>query len=161
MSEVRSFNGLVSFYRRFVKDFRPLVAPSTKIIKKTVGFKWDDEQEKVFNLLKEKLISAILLALHDFTKTFKIEYDDSCISIGAVLIQQKQPITYFSEKLNETTFNYPIYDKELYALVRTLVIWQHYLWPKEFTIHTNNQSLKHLKSQGKLNRRYAKWIELI
>jgi hypothetical protein len=102
------------------------------------------------------LISALLLALHDFTKTFKIEYDDSSIGIGAVLIQQKQPITYFSEKLNETTFNYPIYDKELHALVRTLVIWQHYLWPKEFTIHTDNQSLKHLKSQGKLNRRYAK-----
>jgi hypothetical protein len=57
------------------------------------------------------LISALLLALYDFTKTFKIEYDDLCIGIGAVLIQQKQPITYFSEKLNETTFNYPIYDK--------------------------------------------------
>ena len=53
ISEARSFNDLVSFYRRFVKDFRPLIAPSTKIIKKTVGFKWDDEQEKVFNLLKK------------------------------------------------------------------------------------------------------------
>jgi hypothetical protein len=50
---------------------------------------------------------------------------------------------------------------KLYALVRILMIWQHYLWPKEFTIHTDNQSLKHLKSQGKLNKRYAKWIELI
>jgi len=113
---------LVSFYRRFVRDFSALVAPLIKIIKKTVGFKWDDDQEKVFNLLKQKLISAILLALHDFTKTFKIEYDDSCIGIGVVLIQQKQLIAYFSEKLNGTTFNYPIYDKELYALVRTLVI---------------------------------------
>ena len=122
ISEVRSFNGLVSFYRRFVRDFNALVAPLTKIIKKTVGFKWDDDEEKVFNLLKEKLISSLLLALHDFTKTFKIEYDDSCIGIGAVLIQQKQLIAYFSEKLNGTTFNYPIYDKEWYALVRTLVI---------------------------------------
>jgi hypothetical protein len=67
-------------------------------------------------LLKEKLISTLLLALHDFTKTFKIQYDDSCIGIKAVLIQQKQLIAYFSEKLNGMTFNYPIYDKELYAL---------------------------------------------
>ena len=57
--------------------------------------------------------------------------------------------------------NYPTYDKELYALVRALETWQHYLWPKEFVIHTDHESLKHLKGQGKLNRRHAKWVEFI
>ena len=49
----------------------------------------------------------------------------------------------------------------MYALVRALENWQHYLWPKEFVIHTDHESLKHLKGQGKLNRRHAKWVEFI
>jgi hypothetical protein len=56
---------------------------------------------------------------------------------------------------------YPTYDKELYVLVRTLETWQHYLWPKEFVIHSNHESLKHLKGQGKLSRKHAKWVEFI
>ena len=83
------------------------------------------------------------------------------IGIGAVLMQEGQPIAYFSEKLSGTALNYPTYDKELYALVRALETWQHYLWPKQFVIHTNHQSLKHLKGQGKLNKRHAKWLEFI
>jgi hypothetical protein len=57
--------------------------------------------------------------------------------------------------------NYPTYDKELYALVKGLETWQHYLWPKEFVIHTDHESLKHLKVQGKLNRRHVKWMKFI
>ncbi|KAJ8763837.1 hypothetical protein K2173_003619 [Erythroxylum novogranatense] len=48
-----------------------------------------------------------------------------CISDG------KRPIAYFSEKLHGPQLNYSTYDKELYALVRALETWQHYLWPKE------------------------------
>jgi len=61
VSEVRSFHGLASFYRRFVKDFSIIVALLTKIIKKTLGFKWEIKQEKAFKLLKEKLISVSYL----------------------------------------------------------------------------------------------------
>ncbi|RVW51647.1 Transposon Ty3-I Gag-Pol polyprotein [Vitis vinifera] len=82
-------------------------------------------------------------------------------SIGAVLMQEKRLIAYFSEKLNWATLNYPTYDKELYALVKALEAWQHYLWLKEFVIHTDHESLKYLKGQGKLNRRHAKWVEFI
>jgi hypothetical protein len=57
--------------------------------------------------------------------------------------------------------NYPTYDKKLYALVRALETWQHYLWPKELVIHTYHKSLKHLKGQGELNRRHAMWMEFI
>ncbi|XP_022857293.1 uncharacterized protein LOC111378344 [Olea europaea var. sylvestris] len=51
--------------------------------------------------------------------------------------------------------------KELCSLVRALETWQHYLWPKEFVIHTGHESLKHLKGQGKLNKRHGRWIEFI
>uniref|UniRef100_A0A2N9EK74 CCHC-type domain-containing protein n=1 Tax=Fagus sylvatica TaxID=28930 RepID=A0A2N9EK74_FAGSY len=61
------------------------------------------------------------------------------------------PIAFFSEKLSGASLKYPTYDKELYALVRALETWQHYLWPREFVIHTDHESLKHLKGQGKEN----------
>ena len=59
------------------------------------------------------------------------------------------------------SLNYSTYDKELYAVVRTLETWQHYLWPKEFVIHSDHESLKHIRSQSKLNRRHTKWVEFI
>ena len=90
-----------------------------------------------------------------------IECDASGNGIGAVLMQEGKPIAYFSEKLGGATLNYPTYDKELYALVRALETWHHYLWPKEFVIHTDHESLKHLKGQQKLNKRHAKWVEFI
>jgi hypothetical protein len=92
--EVRSFHGLASFYKRFVKDFSTIAALSTKIVKKIVGFKWNDEQDKTFNLLKEKLCLASILALPNCTKAFEVECDASGISIG-----DRRPIAYFRLKL--------------------------------------------------------------
>ncbi|KAI4313094.1 hypothetical protein MLD38_037866 [Melastoma candidum] len=161
ISEVRSFHGLAGFYRRFVRDFSTIASPLTDIIKKDVGFRWGTEQEKAFKTLKEKLSSAPLLMLPDFSKPFEIECDASGIGIGSVLMQEKRPIAYFSEKLNGAALNYSTYDKELYALVRALETWQHYLWSQEFVIHTDHESLKHLKDQGKLNRKHTRWIQFI
>uniref|UniRef100_A0A2N9GI96 RNA-directed DNA polymerase n=1 Tax=Fagus sylvatica TaxID=28930 RepID=A0A2N9GI96_FAGSY len=161
ITEVRSFHGLASFYRRFVKDFSTLAAPLTEVIKKNVGFHWGADQENAFATIKERLCSAPVLALPDFNKTFEIECDASGIGIGAVLMQDRRPIAFFSEKLSGASLKYPTYDKELYALVRALETWQHYLWPREFVIHTDHESLKHLKGQGKLNQRHARWLEYI
>ncbi|KAI3465703.1 hypothetical protein Pfo_022366 [Paulownia fortunei] len=159
--KVRSFHGLANFYRLFVRDFSSIAAPLTEVIKKNVLFKWGHEQEKAFKLIKYKLTNAPLLVLPNFTKMFEIECDASGIGIGGVLMQKGRRVAYFSEKLSGATLNYPTYDKELYALVRTLETWQHYLWPKEFVIHTDHKSLKHLKGQHKLSRRHAKWVEFI
>ena len=161
VSQVRSSHGLASFYRRFIKDFSTIAAPLNELVKKNVVFHWGDAQDHAFNLLKENLCNAPLLVLPNFDKIFEIECDASGVGIGAVLMQEGRPICYFSEKLNGAALNYPTYDKELFALVRALQTWQHYLWPKEFVIHTDHESLKHLKGQGKLNRRHAKWMEFI
>ncbi|KAL6327292.1 hypothetical protein AAG906_018592 [Vitis piasezkii] len=82
-------------------------------------------------------------------------------SIGTILMQRGRPIAYFNKKLSRATLNYPSCDKELYVLVQALKTWQHYLWPKEFVIHIDHESLKHLKGQHKLNRRHARWVEFI
>ena len=58
-------------------------------------------------------------------------------------------------------FNFSTNDKELYALVRSLETWRHYLLPKEFVIHSDHESLKYIRSQCNLNCRHAKWIEFI
>jgi hypothetical protein len=78
-----------------------------------------------------------------------------------VLLQEGKHIAYFSEKLSGPSLNYSTYDKELYALVHVLETWQHYLWPKEFVIHSNHETLKHIRGQTKLNKRHAKWVEFI
>ncbi|KAL9281016.1 putative nucleotidyltransferase, Ribonuclease H [Arabidopsis thaliana] len=63
IGEVRSFHGLTGFYRRFVRDFSTLAAPFTEVIKKNVGFKWEQAQEDAFQALKEKLTHAPELVL--------------------------------------------------------------------------------------------------
>ena len=98
MIDVRSFHGLASFYRRFVKDFSTIASPLNDIVGKNVEFKWESEQEKAFNTLKEKLTNAPILALPKFSKSFELEYDASNVGIGGVLLQEGHPIAYFSEK---------------------------------------------------------------
>jgi len=161
ISEVRSLHGLANFYRRFVKDFSTIVAPLNEIVNKDVVLKCGQEQAYAFETLRDKLIKAPILTLLNFTKTFDIEYHASNIGIWAILLQEGHPIVYFSEKLKGSHLNYSTYDKEFYALVRALQNWQHYLFPKEFVIHSDHESLKYLKIQSKLNNIHAKWVEFI
>nr|KYP41681.1 Transposon Ty3-G Gag-Pol polyprotein [Cajanus cajan] len=161
VGEVRSFHGLARFYRRFVKDFSTLASPLNELVKKDVSFLWGEAQEKAFKTLKEKLTNAPILALPNFDQTFELECDASSLSIGVVLFQGGHPIAYFSEKLHGATLNYSTYDKELYALIRALQVWEHYLVTKEFFIQTNHESLKYLRGQGKFNKRHAKWVEYL
>jgi hypothetical protein len=110
-----------------VRDFSTIVAPLNDLMKKGVPFYWGDAQEHSFNRLIDKLTHAPLLKLPNFGKTFELECDASGIGIGGVLLQEGKHIPYISEKLIETSLNYLTYDKELYALVRVVETWQHYL----------------------------------
>ena len=71
------------------------------------------------------------------------------------------PLLTLVKKLHGPILNYSTNDKELYALVRSLETWRHYLWPKEFVIHSDHETFKYLRSQHNLNYRHAKWVEFI
>jgi hypothetical protein len=93
-------------------------------------------------LLKEKIIEQPVLVLPDFSKTFQVRCDASGFVVGAVLSQDNRPISYFSEKLNETKMKYSTYDKEFYAVIQALKKWRHYLVPKEFVLYSDNHALQ-------------------
>ncbi|XP_073526476.1 uncharacterized protein [Phyllobates terribilis] len=133
----------------------------TSATQKNIVFQWGTSQEEAFQELKARLTEAPLLVLPDFTRPFEVECDASGVGIGGVLMQGGKPIAFFSEKLKGATLNYSTYDKELYALFRVLKTWQHYLWPNEFVLHTDHESLKHFRSQDKLDRRHGRWMEFI
>ena len=118
------------FYRRFIENFSTIACPLHDLTKKNVPFIWGKAHDFSFNELKRLLTQAPLLTLPDFSKTFETECDASGLGIGGVLMQNGRPIAYHSEKLDGVRLNYPIYDKELFALIRVLDVWQHYLRPK-------------------------------
>ncbi|XP_071708698.1 uncharacterized protein [Rutidosis leptorrhynchoides] len=160
ITEVRSFHGLASFYRRFIKDFSTIVAPITDCMKKGV-FEWSSSAQSAFESLKEKLSSAPILALPNFDMLFELECDASGVGIGAVLVQGKRPVAYFSEKLNGSKLNYSTYDKEFYAIIRAVDHWSHYLKPRQFVLFSDHEALKYINGQHKLNPRHAKWVEFL
>jgi len=91
VSEARSFHGLASFYRSFVKYFSTIVAPLRAIVKKNVVFKWGQDQIEAFETLKDKLTKAPILALPNFAKTFEIECDASNIGMGMSSFKRATP----------------------------------------------------------------------
>lgn len=121
-------------------------------------FTWTAEADRAFSLIKEKLCSALVLALPDFSVVVELHTDASKTGIGAVLSQKGRPIAFFSEKLAGARFRYSTYDIEFYAIVQAIKHWRHYLFHKEFVLYTDHDALKHLSSQGKVSSLHASWI---
>ncbi|GKA17093.1 RNA-directed DNA polymerase [Tanacetum coccineum] len=119
------------------------------------------EASKAFYLLKAKVTEAPVLALPNFDEVFQVECDASGVGIGGVLSQNQRPIAFFSEKLNDARRKYSTYDKEFYAIVRSLDTWRHYLLSNEFVLFSDHEALKFINGQHKLKSRHAKWVEFI
>ena len=134
-------------------QFSLIAAPLTSLLKKGTLYKWGSAEQGSFDTLKNKLTQAPVLALPNFELPFEVECDASGKGMGAVLLQEGRPIAYHSEKFGGAQLNYSTYDKELYAVVRTLRTWQHYLMGREFVIHTDHETLKHIRGQGQLRKR--------
>jgi hypothetical protein len=110
--EVRSFHGLASFYRNFIRNFSGICAPILDTIEKeNKYFNWIEEAENGFKVLKEKITEQPILVLLDFKKTFQVKCHASGVAIGTILNQDNMIVAYFSEKLNDVKRKYSTYDK--------------------------------------------------
>ncbi|XP_022867834.1 uncharacterized protein LOC111387505 [Olea europaea var. sylvestris] len=124
-------------------------------------FQWTPEAEKAFLIIKERLTSAPILALPDFTKPFALHCDASKLGIGAILSQEGKPVAYFSQKLAGARGRYSTYDAELYAVVQAIRHWRHYLFQREFFLYSDHEALKHLSSQESVSARHASWVAFL
>ncbi|GJV66724.1 putative reverse transcriptase domain-containing protein [Tanacetum coccineum] len=140
-TEIRQFLGLAGYYRRFIEGFSKIAKPMTKLTQKKVKFEWGDKQEAAFQLLKQKLCSAPILALPEGSEDFIVYCDASIKGLGAVLMQREKVISYASRQLKIHEKNYTTHDLELGAVVFALKIWRHYLYGTKCTVFTDHKSL--------------------
>ncbi|GKE79515.1 putative reverse transcriptase domain-containing protein, partial [Tanacetum coccineum] len=126
--EIHQFLGLAGYYRRFIEGFSKIAKPMTKLTQKNVKFDWSEKAEAAFQLLKQKLCSAPILALPKGSENFMVYCDASRKGLGAVLMQKEKVIAYASRQLKIHEKNYTMHDLELGAVVFALKMWRHYLY---------------------------------
>ncbi|GJR03847.1 putative reverse transcriptase domain-containing protein [Tanacetum coccineum] len=160
-TEIRQFLGLAGYYRRFIEGFSKIAKPMTKLTQKKIKFEWSDKAEAAFQLIKQKLCSAPILALPEGNEDFIAYCDASIKGLGAVLMQREKVIAYASRQLKIHEKNYTTHDLELGAVVFALKIWRHYLYGTKYTVFTDHKSLQHILDQKELNMRQRRWLELL
>ncbi|GKC87551.1 putative reverse transcriptase domain-containing protein [Tanacetum coccineum] len=114
-----------------------------------------------FQLLKQKLCEALILALPEGNDEFVNYYDVSYQGLGAVLMQREKVIAYASRQLKPHEENYTTNDLELGAVVFALKISRHYLYGTKCTVFTDHKSLQHILDQKELNMRQRHWLEVL
>ena len=161
ITDVRSFIGLASYYRCFVKNFANIAQPMTSLNKKDVGFHWTDKQENAFNTLKDHMCSAPTLAHFDNKLPIELRCDGSFIGIGSILLHKidnkYHVIRYDSRLLSNAEKNYIICEIECLAIVRATTKCQQYLLGTTFTIVSDHLSLKWLNTKPDLSPRLIRW----
>ncbi|GKC36097.1 putative reverse transcriptase domain-containing protein [Tanacetum coccineum] len=133
----------------------------TELTQKNQKFDWGEEQEEAFQLLKQKLCAAPILALPEGSDDFVVYCDASIKGLGVVLMQRMKVIAYASRQLKIHKKNYTTHDLELEAVVFALKIWRHYLYGTKCVVFTDHKSLQHILDQKDLNMRQRRWIELL
>lgn len=157
ITELRGFLGLISYYRKFVRNYGVLAQPLTQLLKKG-KFQWDDKAKVAFEGLKQGMTTTPTLALPNFSEPFTIETDASGNGIGVFLTQQGQPIAYMSRALGVAKQAWSTYAKEMLAIVVAIQTWRPYLLGHKFLVQTDHRILKHLLSQRIAMLRQQKWI---
>lgn len=101
ITQARSFHGLASFYRRFIRHFSSIMAPIIDCLKKG-PFQWTPKASYAFREIKEQMSSALVLTHSDFGKVFEVACYASGYGIVGVLSQEEHPIGFFNEKLSDS-----------------------------------------------------------
>ena len=114
---VRSFVGLVQYFKRFIKDLSTILSPMTNLTKKNAVFVWSEECETSFQTVKAMLSSAPVLAMPDPNSRYSVYTDASIYGCGGVLMQNDKPVAYCGRKFDKTMTNWTTTEQELYGLV--------------------------------------------
>lgn len=154
---VRGFLGLTGYYRKFIAGYGKIAKLLTELTKKE-GFHWGPKALKAFEELKRVMVTSPVLTLSDFSQPFEIECDASGRGIGAVLMQKRRPIAYFSEALSKNNLSKSAYEKELMALVLAVQHWRPYLLGRQFVVYSDQKSLRHLLQQRITSTDQQSWI---
>jgi hypothetical protein len=126
VKSIQSFLGFCNFYQRFIKNYRRIARLLNQLTYKDRPFIFDFSCQRAFKELKKQLVSASLLVHFDLNKPTQIETDVSDGVVAEVLSQQQNdeewhPVVYFSKTMINAELNYPIYDKEMLAIVLNLL----------------------------------------
>ena len=164
--DIRSFLGLASYYRNFVRGFLQLAKPLTDLTRAKVDWKWGNTEENSFLVLKAAMATSPVLRLPGFELQFVVMTDVSDVAIGAILEQDfgsgLQPIAFSSRKLNATKIRYSAYERELLRIVWAIRQWKHYLQgPHAIVIQTDHAPLRHLPNQTSVNSRVWRWLAVL
>nr|GFB90154.1 putative reverse transcriptase domain-containing protein [Tanacetum cinerariifolium] len=111
--EIRQFLGLAGYYRRFIEGFSKIAKSMKKLTQNAIKFDWGEKEENAFQLIKQKLCSAPILALPEGSEDFVVYCDASHKGLGAVLMQREKVIAYASRQLKVHEKNYTTHDLEL------------------------------------------------
>ena len=162
-TEVKSFLGLASYYRRFVPKFANIARPLHKTSETSTKFAWTPEAQDAFESLKLKVTSTPILAFPCLKEPFILYTDASQFAMGAVLAQvqdgRERAICYASKSLSKSQTKYSDTRRELLALVTFTRHFRHYLLVQKFTIVTDHSALQWLHSFKDPDGITARWLE--
>ena len=132
VKEVQSYLGFANFYRKFINNYSSLASPLTSLTRKTAKFCWSPEAEAAFRSLQQAFTTAPILQHFQPSQTLTLEATASEFALGCILSQPSangdlHPICFYSRKFTPAELNYPIYDKELLAVVAAFKQWRVYL----------------------------------
>ena len=165
--QLRSFLGLIGYYRSFVPNFAAIAVPLTDLTKKGTPEKliWTEAQEQAFQILKSYVCVQPVLRLPDISKPFIIQTDASADGIGAILLQEddqtKHPVAFASKKLLPREKNYSTIEREALAIVWGIQKFQNYPLGTHFFLETDHHPLQFLDRAKYQNSRIMRWSLLL
>ena len=163
VADVRSFLGLINYYRRFIPNLAKIASPLHFLLRKDSPFVWTPECRSALDSLKSIVTSDPVLRPPNFSRSFSIHADASGHSLGACLMQEfddgPHPVAYHSRTFSPAERNYDIRDKENLAIVDAFRTWRPYVLGNHTTVYTDHRSLEYLMTQSNLKERQARWLE--
>lgn len=162
VTELRTFLGMISYYRRYLDSFSQLASPLHQLLCKAAKFVWTNTHETAFQTLKQKLTTAPLLAYPCFDKPFIVHTDASGKGIAAILSQIgedkfEHPIIYASRTLSKSERNYSTTEQEGLAVIFALKTFRPFIYQQPTTLYTDHVALKYLVNTTSSNTRLARW----